>query len=60
MAETKNRPNIEDAYYFAGDCSNPEHRKTLAKWGAAYTLIALIGAPLFIAFGVPFIASFFK
>lgn len=60
MAETKNRPNIEDAYYFAGYCGDPEHRKTLAKWGAVYTLIALIGAPMVIAFGVPFIASLFK
>lgn len=60
MTDPLPRPNIEDAYYFASDAGNPEHRKKLAYWGAIYTLVALLGMPLFITFGIPFIASFFR
>lgn len=59
MSDSKNRPNIEDAYYFAADCTSPEHRQKLAQYGAVFALVALIGMPLFITIGIPFIASFF-
>lgn len=60
MTDTTKRTNIEDAYYFVSDAGCPKHRQKLANWGAVYTLVAVVGMPLFITFGVPFIASLFR
>lgn len=60
MHKPTNRPPVEDAYWFMNGVTTEEHKERLARWGAYFTIFAVIVVPLFVTFGVPMIADLFR
>lgn len=60
MQKPDNRPPVEDAYWFMNDVTTPEHKERLARWGAYFTIFAVLVMPLFITFGIPALVNLFR
>ena len=60
MTSQQQKPKIEDAYWFMNDVVTPEHKQRIARWSAIYVLVAVVGMPLLITFGIPFAVSLLR